>query len=176
MHPADWDVALGPGGALEAAIEARDEGLVQAIGVTGHGATVAEMHRRSLARFAFDTVLLPYNYIVVQESPYGDDFENLVKTCRERGVAVQTIKSLALGPWGTTARSSSTWYEPLEAQEDVDLAVHWVLGRAGLFLNTVGDVRLLPRVLAAAARADLRPPDEAMRELVEHRSMSNLFV
>jgi aryl-alcohol dehydrogenase-like predicted oxidoreductase len=171
----EWEVALGEGGALEAAIEARDEGLVRFIGVTGHGLTVAKMHLRSLQRFAFDSVLLPYSYVQLQNAAYASDFEALNAVCAERGVAVQTIKAITLAPWDDREQTAATWYEPLREQDDIDLAVHWVLGRPGVFLNTVGDVTLLPRVLDAASRFEARPSDEAMDELVESRNLVPLF-
>jgi len=173
----DWEFALREGGALEAAVEARDEGLVRFIGVTGHGLPVAAMHRRSLERFAFDSVLLPYNFRQLQDERYAAEFEALAATCTERGVALQTIKSIALAPWDGRAKTASTWYEPLTDPADIALAVHWVLGRDGVFLNTAGDVDLLPLVLAAAERFDgERPSDERMRELVERRALAPLFV
>src|SRR5688500_9253283 len=95
----EWENGLGPGGALEAAVEAKEEGLVRFIGVTGHGLSVAAMHRRSLDRFPFDTVLLPYNFVQARDPRYAEQFEALLATCVERGIAVQTIKSCALRPW-----------------------------------------------------------------------------
>src|SRR5256885_15562371 len=97
--PIDWDTALSPGGAIDAAVEARDQGLVRWIGVTGHGAQIAANHRRSLARFDFDSVLLPYNFVTMQSAYYAENFEALAATCAERGTAVQTIKSIAMRPW-----------------------------------------------------------------------------
>jgi aryl-alcohol dehydrogenase-like predicted oxidoreductase len=176
VDPSDWEVALGPGGALEAAIEARDQGLTRFIGVTGHGVTVAAMHRRSLEHFAFDSVLVPYNYVMMQNAQYAADFEALAGICWERGVAVQTIKAITLGPWNDKPHTHRTWYEPLQEQGDVDSAVHWVLGRPGVFLNTVGDTTLLPKVLDAASRPGPVPAESAMRELVERRAMAPLFV
>lgn len=171
----EWEFALREGGALDAAIEARDEGLVRFIGVTGHGRTVARMHLRSLDRFAFDSVLAPYSYIQMRDPVYVADFEALVAACSERGVAVQTIKSIALAPWDGREQTASTWYEPIREQADIDLAVHWVLGRPGVFLNTVGDIQLLPRVLDAASRFTSRPDDEAMDDLVSRRQVVGLF-
>src|SRR5215813_13261594 len=159
-HPDDWDVAMGPGGALEAAIEARSQGLVRFIGVTGHGWTIAAMHRRSLARFDFDSVLLPFNFFMARNERYRQSFEEVLTICLERNVAVQTIKSIARGPWATSDRTHTTWYQPLEDQADIDRAVHYVLGVPGIFLNTVGDLRLLPKVLDAASRFERRPTDE----------------
>jgi aryl-alcohol dehydrogenase-like predicted oxidoreductase len=174
-HPEDWEQALGPGGALEAAVEARAQGLVRFIGVTGHGWTIAAMHRRSLARFDFDAVLLPYNYFMAQDERYRRTFEELLAICRERRVAVQIIKSIARGPWATTERTHTTWYQPLEQPEDIDRAVHWALGVPGVFLNTVGDLSLLPRVLDAASRFMRRPADEEMGAMVAAARMTSLF-
>jgi hypothetical protein len=133
------------------------------------------MHRRSLDRFAFDSVLLPYSYVQMQDAAYASDFEALAVACAERGVAVQTIKSISLAPWNGREQTTSTWYEPLQEQSDIDLAVHWVLGRPDVFLNTAGDLRLLPMILDAASRFDSRPSNEAMAELVARRSLVPLF-
>ena len=174
-HPDDWDQTMGPGGALEAAIEAREQGLVRFIGVTGHGWTIAAMHRRSLARFDFDSVLLPYNFFMAQNERYRRSFEEVLTLCRERNVAVQIIKSIARGPWATMDRTHTTWYQPLEAQTDIDRAVHWTLGLPDVFLNTVGDLTLLPRVLEAASRFDGRPSDAEMASMLDETRMTSLF-
>jgi aryl-alcohol dehydrogenase-like predicted oxidoreductase len=171
----DWEFALREGGALDAAVEARDEGLVRFIGVTGHGLTVARMHLRSLERFPFDSVLLPYSYVQMQDEGYAADFEALVARCAERGVAVQTIKGISLAPWDGRPQTANTWYEPLREQADIDLAVQWVLGRPEVFLNTAADVTLLPKVLDAASRFGARPPDEAMDALLARRNLVPLF-
>jgi aryl-alcohol dehydrogenase-like predicted oxidoreductase len=171
----EWEFALREGGALEAAVEAREEGLVHFIGVTGHGLSVAAMHRRSLERFAFDSVLLPYNFRQLQDVRYREEFEALVALCVARGVAVQTIKSIALAPWDGRQMTAKTWYEPLTDPAEIELAVHWVLGREGIFLNSVGDVSLLPLVLDAAERVGARPDDATMQALVEGRSLEPLF-
>lgn len=177
VDPDEWATALGPGGALEAAVEAREQGLTRFIGVTGHGVTVAAMHLRSLERFAFDSVLLPYNYVMMQNAAYRADFEELARACRERGVAMQTIKGITLGPWSEEQqRTHTTWYRPLTEQADIDLAVRYVLGRDGVFLNTAGDVSLLPAILDAASRAGDAPSDGELQALVERRTMAPLFV
>jgi len=171
----EWETALREGGALEAAVEARNEGLVRFIGVTGHGLTVARMHVRSLERFPFDSVLLPYSYVQMRDEHYATDFEALAAVCADRGVALQTIKAISLAPWDGRSQTAATWYEPLRDQAEIDLAVHWVLGRPGVFLNTVGDVALLPKVLDAASRYESRPSDETMDELVSRRNLVPLF-
>ena len=174
-HPDEWEVAMGDGGALEFLIEAREQGLARFIGVTGHGWTIASMHLRSLARYDFDSVLLPYNYVMVQTERYSNEFESVLRVCQQRNVAVQTIKSIARGPWATTAQNRDTWYQPLEEQADIDRAVHWVMGRDGIHFNTVGDMVLLPKVLDAACRYESRPSDVEMQHMLEGTSMSSLF-
>src|SRR5918998_120427 len=171
----EWDTALSGGGALEAAVEAREEGLVRFIGVTGHGLSVPEMHRRSLERFRFDSVLAPYNYTQMQDPRYAETFEALAAVCAERGVALQTIKSLARRRWDGRTHTAATWYEPLREQADIDLAVHWVLGRPEAFLLTTGDVELLPHLLDAAERFEGRPDDGEMTALAERAAAEPLF-
>lgn len=174
--PIEWDQALSPGGALDAALLAREEGLIKWIGVTGHGAQIAATHRRSLDRFDFDSVLLPCNYLTMQSAYYRENFDALVKTCQERNVAVQTIKSIALRPWMELEHTRNTWYKPLESADQIDLAVWWVLGRQGVFLDSVGDVDLLPLVLDAAERFEHTPGDEEMQALLERTHSIPIFV
>ncbi len=176
VHPAEWDMAMSEDGALRAAVEAREEGLVRFIGVTGHGLPVAEMHRRSLERFAFDSVLFPYSHVIMQDTGYAADVERLLALSRERNVAVQTIKGIAQGPWGSKEPSAATWYEPLVEQPHIDLAVHWVLGENGVFLNSPGDLELLPRVIDAAERFVARPDEAEMAQLKSEHRLSSLFV
>ena len=176
IAPDEWEVALGPGGALEAAIEAREQGLVRFIGVTGHEVTVAEMHLRSLARFAFDSVLLPCNYPIMQNPPYAANFEQVVALCQERNVAVQTIKGIQRRAWGDRTPTYGTWYEPLLEQADIDLAVGYVLGRPGLFLNSAGDLTLLPKILDAAEQFKQAPSEVEMQAMAARLEMSSMFV
>ena len=175
QHPDEWDTALGPGGALEAAIEAREEGLVRFIGITGHGWMIAAMHKRALKRFDFDSVLLPYNYLMHLNERYREEFEEVVRICKERNVAVQVIKSIARGPWGITPQNRNTWYQPLEEQEDIDRAVHWAMSYPDVFLSTVGDIDLLANVLDAASRFSKRPAIEEMDEMVKRNKISSPF-
>ena len=172
----EWQTAFSSGGVLEAVVHARDEGLVRFIGVTGHGATVAAQHLRSLKEYPFDSVLLPYNFPMSRNASYVADFEALLALCAERRVAVQTIKAITRGPWGDHKQTANTWYEPLTDQDAIDIAVSWVLGRDGVFLNTVGDVHILPKVIDAAERFTQRPSDEQMGELEAAFRLEPLFV
>jgi aryl-alcohol dehydrogenase-like predicted oxidoreductase len=172
---AEWEIALGPGGALEAFVEARQQGLVRFIGVTGHGTEIARLHKAALDRFDFDSVLLPFNFPMMQNPQYAADVKELFKVCADRNVAIQAIKSITLAPWGESQHTRATWYKPLEDQADIDLAVHWVLGEP-VFLNSVADIHLLPRVLEAAVRFQRKPAENEMNELIARTSMEPLFV
>jgi aryl-alcohol dehydrogenase-like predicted oxidoreductase len=171
----EWETAFAIGGAIEAVVQAQADGLVSYIGVTGHGLTVAAQHLRSLEQYPFDAVLLPYNYPMSLNSTYLSEFDALVKLCQERGAAVQTIKAITRAPWGDREQTANTWYEPLTDQAAIDTAVSWVLGREGVFLNTVGDIAILPKVLDAAERFTERPTDEQMRELDAAFGLEPLF-
>ena len=171
----DWDTAFGKGGVIEAVIQARAEGLVRFIGVTGHGVPVPEFHLRSLAQFDFDSVLLPYSYIMMQNPRYAENFNKVLAVCKERNIAVQTIKGITRSPWKDVQQNRTTWYRPLEEQADIDLAMHWVFGNPQVFLNTAGDVNLLPRILDAAHRFTTRPSEAQMQDLSQRLEMAPLF-
>ena len=172
----EWRTALGPGGALEALVEARDEGLVRFLGVTGHGTRVAAMHRRSLERYAFDSVLLPYNFTMMRDPTYAAEFEALVALCQQRGVAVQTIKAVARRRWGEGETRRFSWYEPLRDAQAIRRAVHFTLGRPGLFLNSSSDATLLRTILDAANEVAVEPPSAALEADVARYQMEPLFV
>ena len=176
VDPDEWSSALGPGGALDAAIEARELGLVRFIGVTGHGSRAAEMHLASLDRFPFDSVLLPYNFTMMSEPGYAADFEALYRVCRERGVAIQTIKSIARRRWHNEDGPRYSWYEPLRDPGAIRRAVGYVLSRPGLFLNTSSDATLLRQTLDAAASEGDPLSEEALRQDVTQHQMEPLFV
>ncbi len=175
VDPKEWEVAMGPGGALEAFIETREEGLTRFLGVTGHGLNTPSIHLRSLERFNFDSVLFPFNYQLMQNPQYAAAVEQLLSVCKNKQVAVQTIKSLSAGPWGDQEQTRATWYQPLEEQGDIDLAVHWVLSQPQLFLNTVGDIHLLPKVLDAAARYEHGPSQAEMKNMLERVGVQPIF-
>ena len=172
----EWEVAMGAGGALEYLIEAREQGLVKYIGVTGHDVAIARMHQRSLERFDFDSVLLPYNYLMMQNPVYRSGFNEVLEICQARNTAVQTIKGITRRPYLSDKRSHATWYEPLTDQASIDKAVHWVLGNEQVFLNTAGDIGILPKVLSSAARFAGRTPEADMQAMVAEWEMEPLFV
>ena len=176
VDPAEWETAMNEGGVLEAFIEARQQGLVRFLGVTGHGWTTPQMHLRSLDRFDFDAVLLPYNHYMMQKPAYAAAFRQLLARCKEKNIAFQTIKALAARPWEPGERGQrSTWYRPLEEQSDIDLAVGYVLSQPGIFLNAVADINLLPKVLDAASRQLAPPEEDEMQALARRQGIANIF-
>jgi aryl-alcohol dehydrogenase-like predicted oxidoreductase len=175
VEPDEWEIAHGPGGAVEALSRARDEGLTRFIGVTGHGLRIAGMHLRSLERFDFDSVLLPFNHAVMSDERYRADVESLVGVCGQRGVAVQTIKAVARRRWPEGAEREFSWYEPLTDGEALARAVRYVLGRTGLFLNSSSDARLLRPILETAATGGPVPADEQMAADIERHEIEPLF-
>ena len=172
----DWQTTFGPRGALEAFIEAREQGLARFLGVTGHGLQVTGFHRRSLEQFNFDSVLLPYNPLLMDDPGYAAGFEKVATICQERNAAIQTIKSISSGPWNDGEKTRATWYKPLEDQAHIDTMVHWVLSRPGVFLNSVGDIHLLPKVLDAAARFDETTQQSDLSDAIAQISVEPLFV
>ena len=175
VEPEEWDVAHGPGGAVAALAKAREEGLVRFIGVTGHGTRIAGMHARSLQRFNFDSVLLPYNFLMLDNPAYRADAEALLEQCEGAGVAVQTIKAVARRRWADASSPHFSWYEPLEDEAAIGRAVRYVLSQPDLFLNTTSDARLLGAIFAAAQGELGRPTDAEMRSDVEAHGMAPLF-
>jgi aryl-alcohol dehydrogenase-like predicted oxidoreductase len=174
----ELEAVLGPGGALEAAIEARDQGLVRFIGITSHTLHSPTIHRMALEQFDFTSVLLPLNYPLFQNKEYMADFDRLVEICKEKNVAMQTIKSICRRPWAENQeRFASCWYEPLMDQDAVDMAVNWVLSYNGKpFLNSVGDIHVLPKVLDAASRyTGQQPSEEDMENLTSQQEMVPLW-
>ncbi|HEX4218611.1 MAG TPA: aldo/keto reductase [Acidimicrobiales bacterium] len=158
----EWQTAHGPHGALAALVRARDEGLTRFIGVTGHGLRIAAMHRRSLERFDYDSVLLPFNYALLRDDNYRRDCDALLATCAEARVAVQTIKSAARRRWAPDDPSPHfSWYEPLPEGQALARSVQWVLGGGAhegqLFVNSSSDARLLPSIMQAASDAPSQP-------------------
>jgi aryl-alcohol dehydrogenase-like predicted oxidoreductase len=176
VEPDEWEIAHGPGGAVEGLTRARDEGLVKHLGVTGHGTRIASMHLRSLERFPFASVLLPFSFVALEDDAYRRDVEALLEVCAERRVAVQTIKAIGRRRWpeGYEGRRFS-WYEPVTDPEAIARSVRWVLGHPQLFLNTSSDARLLPTALAAAATAADPPTDAELRADVAAQGIEPLF-
>ena len=171
----EWKLALGPGGALEAAVEARQQGLVRFIGITSHTLRAPMIHQRSLEKFDFDSVLLPYNFMLMQNPTYAAEFEALFALAQAKNVAVQLIKTAQRRPWNDQPHFAATWYEPFTDQKSIDLAIHWAMGRSGAFINTPGDIHLLPQVLEAASQFDQVPTTAQMQAMIQSQTAEPLW-
>jgi aryl-alcohol dehydrogenase-like predicted oxidoreductase len=171
----EWATAHGPGGAVEALVRARDEGLVRYVGVTGHGLRIPRMHLRSLERFPFDSVLFPYNHSLLGIDAYRADVEELLAVCAEARVATQTIKSMARRRWAEETDPRFSWYRPLDDGDAVARAARWVLAHPGLFLNTSSDARLLRTTLTAASTPGPVPTEAEMVADAEAQGIEAIF-
>ncbi|MGH4039192.1 MAG: aldo/keto reductase [Sphaerochaeta sp.] len=171
----EWEIAMGEGGVLEAAIEAKKQGLIKNIGVTGHGVGAPAIHYRSLMKYDFDSVLFPYNYSMMQNHQYREDVNRLIDLCMERKVAIQTIKSLSKGPVGEDVNPFATWYKPLTDSTAISKSVNWVLKNPNVFLNSTGDITILPTLLEKASEPLIVPSDEEMQSLEIAQDIEPLF-
>ncbi|MCE1195359.1 aldo/keto reductase [bacterium] len=171
----EWAEAMGPGGALEAFIEARKSGKARFLGVTGHGLTAPAMHLRSLSRFDFDSVLFPWNWPLSRNPEYLAAVQALVAECRRRGVAFQLIKAFLRRPWGDRPRSAATWYEPLASPEEIRAALGFAWGLEGSFVNSAGDIHVFPAIARAAASRPPRLSDADMEAFARNAGMETLF-
>jgi hypothetical protein len=176
VEEAEWQTAMGEGGALEAFVEARTSGKVRFLGVTGHGLNAPAMHLRSLQRFDFDSVLFPWNWPLSRNPGYATGVGALTAECRRRSVAFQLIKAFLRRPWGERPHTRDTWYEPLEAPDDIAAALGFAWGIEGAFINSAGDIRVFPTVLKESAKRPAKPSDEAMAALAARTDMETLFI
>jgi aryl-alcohol dehydrogenase-like predicted oxidoreductase len=177
--PDDLDRATGPGGALEAAIQAKEEGLVGAVGITGHGHEAPATHLEALSRYPFDTVLTPWNYILSTDEDYRRDYEALVNEIERQDAGLMTIKTVSRRNWpeGDPQRDQryTTWYEPFDRREHIDAAVSFVLSYPEITgIAMVGDVTLVPMMLEAEGRRTSR--EEAERVLAAAPDHSSPFI
>jgi aryl-alcohol dehydrogenase-like predicted oxidoreductase len=171
----DLDRATGTGGSLEAAIEAKEEGLVGAIGITGHGNGAPATHLEALRRYPFETVLTPWNYILSKDEGYRADYEALVEEIKRQDAGLMIIKTISRRNWPDDDQRYTTWYEPFDRQEHIDAAVSWVLSHDEVTgLAMVGDVTLVPMVLEAEERRMSR--EEAEQVLSRASDYSSPFI
>ena len=172
-----WETAMGSGGAMEALLEAKEQGLVRFLGVTGHGTYAPAMHLQSLEAYPFDSILVPYNYAMMQQPQYADDFNALYNMCQNRGVAMQTIKSIAARRWQDDDEEKRfSWYRPITDADAMKRAIDFVLRRENLFVNTSSDATLLERSLDAIAQPTAEVDLALLAEDAQRFGVEALFV
>jgi len=171
----ELEAALKPGGAIEALVEARDQGLTRYLGITGHGAAIPSLLMQALNRFDFDTVLFPINYIQYTDETYRKNAEKLLTLCHERGVGTMIIKSIAKGKWGDKPHAYNTWYEPFDEKEEIQKGVNFALSQDITGICTVGDVNLLPAVLNACENFTPYTPKQQEALIEAGREYQPLF-
>lgn len=144
------DTVLGPGGAIEALVEARDKGLISAIGITGHGTDAPSVHAAALTRFDFDTVMTPINFVQWADPRFRADTERLLALASEKNVGVMAIKAICKAPWGERPQSYETWYEPFDDPREIERSIRFVLSHPITAFTSAGDIRLLRMLFEAA--------------------------
>ena len=175
VDEADWETAMTEGGALEAFIEARQQGKTRFLGVTGHGLSAPSMHLKSLSRFDFDSVLFPWNWPLSRDPAYASSVEALVAECGRRKIAVQLIKAFLRRPWGDRSPTAATWYEPLTDAEDLGMALGFAWGIEGAFVNSAGDVHVFPTIAEQASKLPQKPSEAKMAAFAARAGMETLF-
>jgi predicted aldo/keto reductase-like oxidoreductase len=174
----ELDLVTRPGGSLEAVVRAREEGLAGAVGITGHGHEAPATHLEALARFPFDTVLSPLNWVLAQDPAYLAAYQALVAEVQAQDAGLMIIKSAARRNWPEPVEHTyTTWYEPFDDQDPITAAVAWVLSHAEVTgIATPGDVRLLPLVIEAERRLGEVTPSDAEAVLARAGAYSSPFI
>lgn len=173
----ELDEAMGPDGAIETLVRARDEGLARNLGITGHGLQSPAVFIEALGRFDFDTVMFPINPVLYANAEYRRNTEKLLAMCAERNVGVQVLKAIAKGPWAKQDRRYHTWYEPFDVQERINEGVNFALSQHPVTCIAIaGDTRLLPNVLAAAEQFTPLSAEEQEALIARASELEPLFV
>lgn len=173
----ELDAAMGPGGAIETFLDAREKGLTTYLGITGHGLLAPAIQAKALERLDLDTVMFPINPVLYANADYRRDAERLLEMCRERNVGVMIIKSVAKGPWGDKEKTYNTWYEPYDLQAKITDGVRFALSQPGVTgIPAAGDTRLLPMVIRAAENFTPMSEDEQEALIEQAQQLEPLFV
>jgi aryl-alcohol dehydrogenase-like predicted oxidoreductase len=171
----ELETVTAPGGALEALMEAKRDGLIRHIGVTGHGVDAPAIYLEALRRFDFDSVTFPLNFVQAGNAKYYADAKELIRRCHQKDVGLMVIKSIAQGPWGEKEKTRTTWYEPFSEMEEIQKAINFVLSHDVTGICTAGDVRVLPLVIKACEQATLLTLEEQEKLIEADRVYQPLF-
>ncbi len=172
---AELDAVTRKGGALEAFEEARQEGLIKFIGITGHGVDAPQIYLESLRRFDFDSILFPLNFVQMANPEYRRFTEELISTCNAKDVGTMTIKTITKAPWGERQHTATTWYEPFEKSAEIQRAINFALSYDVTGLCTAGDTRILPLVIDACKNFSRLRKDELEEMISSGKQYEPLF-
>ncbi|MCJ7701699.1 MAG: aldo/keto reductase [Anaerolineales bacterium] len=172
----ELDQVTGSGGALEAIIEAKEEGLTDFIGITGHGNQAPMVFLEALRRYDFDSILFPINFVQFAIPEYKEKALELLAVCQEKDVGVMVIKAVAARPWGDRERKYACWYEPFDTLEMIQNGVNFALSQNGVTgLCTTGDVNILPIFLSACqtfSPSGQEEQDELIASTKQHQALT----
>ncbi len=172
----ELDSVTMKGGALEAFVEARREGLTRYIGITGHGVNAPQIYLEALRRFEFDSILFPLNFVQMGNPEYRKYTEELIAACKAKDVGTMVIKTITKAPWGERQHTATTWYEPFEKMDEIQKAVNFALSYEVTGLCTAGDTRILPMVLQACENFSRLGQDEIEETIRSSERYEALFV
>jgi aryl-alcohol dehydrogenase-like predicted oxidoreductase len=156
----ELDAIFAKGGALEAMVEAREKGLTQYIGITGHGVDAPRIYLEALRRFDFDSVLFPLNFVQMANPRFRESAEELIRVCKAKDIGTMVIKSITKGPWGDKPKTAATWYEPFDKMDEIQRGIDFVLSHDVTGVCTAGDVTILPMVIKACENFTPLSPQE----------------
>ena len=171
----ELDAVTMKGGALEAFVKAREEGLTKFLGITGHGAQAPQIYLEALRRFDFDSVLFPLNFVQMANPEFRKNAEELIATCKAKDVGTMVIKSVTKGPWGEKQHTATTWYEPFDKIDEIQKGVNFALSYNVTGLCTAGDTRVLPLMLKACESFSQLSQDEMEEMIKSGRQYEPLF-
>lgn len=170
----EFEQVCAPGGAAEAFRQARDEGLVRYLGITGHGMLAPAIQAAALERLDLDTVMFPINPRLYADANYRRDAERLLQLAAERDAGVMIIKAIAKGPWGDKEKTYGPWYEPYASADAIESSVRFVLSQPVTCIASAADVRLLLPTFEAAERFTPMSASE-QAALIERRASDELI-
>jgi predicted aldo/keto reductase-like oxidoreductase len=172
----ELEAVTATGGALEALVEAKRDGLIRHIGITGHGVEAPAIYLEALRRFDFDSVTFPLNFVQAGNAKYYQDARELIRQCRAKDVGLMVIKSIAQGPWGEKEKTHTTWYEPFSRMDEIQKAINFVLSHDVTGICTAGDIHVLPLVIKACEQAVPLSLEEQEKLIKSGRAYQHLFV
>lgn len=171
----ELDQVTAAGGALEAIIEAKDEGLLDYIGITGHGLEVPDVFLTAIERFDFDSILFPINFILYENTAYREKAQVILQKCLEQEIGSMIIKHIAKGPWGDGDKTHTTWYRPFTEAEWIQKGVDFALSQPITGICTPGDISLLPLVVEACRKFQPMVPDQQSELISQTPQFQPLF-